>query len=226
MTGHASGFVQTKPQTTTFHFLIHICHLIPRRTWLVDDKTNAQRKNKFDYVLYLCLWVLSSISLTCSKLKKGHSLAFKSTIIPCNNVCEFSWSIDSAWAWWLDSRLNCDIVWEMGWEENVLELGVSAEIRVSVWSCGTGEVGWGIFRATNWTNWSSDFSDIGRWDSCWSIFDVFTRCAGVGAGILLDENARLDDTGSVKGTSGRSEGGRRWALDVTVVTFNLKLCSI
>ena len=34
------------------------------------------------------------------------------------------------------------------------------------------------------------------------------RCAGVGAG-MLDENATLDGSGSVKGTSGRSEGGHR-----------------
>ena len=126
----------------------------------------------------------------------------------------------------------------MGWEEFVLELGVSAWILGSVWSCGTGEVGRGILGETNWAIRLSDFLDIGscpKWDSsCWSIFDVFMRCAGVGAGMLEEENARLDDSGSVKGTSGWSEGGNRWALDAaspffklgaTAATFSFMFCS-
>lgn len=32
------------------------------------------------------------------------------------------------------------------------------------------------------------------------MFDAFMRCAGVGAGMLDDENVSLDELGSVKGT--------------------------
>jgi hypothetical protein len=167
--------------------------------------TQNARQKKCNYVLYLYLWVLSSISLTRNKLKKGYSLALKSTVIPRNNAREFSCSIVD----WLDSWLNCDCVWKMGWEEVVTELGVSTRITESVWSCGTEEVGRGILRETTR---SSDMGPCPRWDSCSSIFDVFMRCAGVGTG-MLDENASLEEPGSGKETSGRSEGEHRWALD-------------